>query len=268
MKLQSKKRGYSSVPLSFTRKMVIASISGNKKNAIHCVTEFDVTEPRNLIREYKEQNGITISFTAYLVRCLARTLEDHPGLNSFIRGKRLVLLDDVTISVLVERDLGEEKAPEPVGIQAAQKKRLKQIHDEIREAQKKEGTHLGSLSNASWISLIPAFLLKIFIKIADRNITLAKRYGKVAVTAVGMFSKSSTWFIPHGTATVLMTVGGITFKPVWQENQFESREMLQITASFDHEIVDGAPAARFMKEYAELVESGRLLNAEEISDPS
>jgi hypothetical protein len=178
------------------------------------------------------------------------------------------MLEDVTISVLVERDLGNEKAPEPVGIRAAQNKSLKQIHEEIRKAQHQEGNQLGNLSDTSWIRLIPAFLLKGFIKIADRNITMARRYGKVAVTAVGMFSKSSTWFIPHGTATVLLTVGGISTKPVWQNDQFVPKEMLDITASFDHEIVDGAPAARFMKQYAELVESGSLLNAEEITDHS
>ena len=38
------------------------------------------------------------------------------------------------------------------------------------------------------------------------------------------------------------------------------REILDITASFDHEIVDGAPAARFMKQYAELVEDGNLFH--------
>ncbi len=260
-----KKRGYTSVPLSFARKMVIASISGNKKNAIHCVTEIDVTEPRKRIREYLDESGVRISFTAYLVRCLARSLEDHPGLNSFIRGRKLVLLDDLTISVLVERDLGKEMAPEPVGIREAQNKKLRQIHNEIREAQKMEGDQLGNLSGSTWIRLIPAFLLKTFIMVADRNISLAKKYGKVAVTAVGMFSKSATWFIPHGTATVLLTVGGISKKTIETGEGFVSKEYLNITASFDHEIVDGAPAARFMKQFSELVESGNLLIPEELN---
>lgn len=42
----------------------IASISGNKKNAIHCVTGIDVTEPRRMIREHQEKSGIKLSFTA------------------------------------------------------------------------------------------------------------------------------------------------------------------------------------------------------------
>ena len=92
-----------------------------------------------------------------------------------------------------------------------------------------------------------------------RNIKMAKRYGKIAVTAVGMFSKTDTWFIPHGTATVLLTVGSITRKPIWHNEKSEPREMLHLTASFDHEIVDGAPAARFLKQFSEQVESGEIL---------
>lgn len=245
--------------------MVIASIAVNKRSAIHSLTEIDVTDARHLIREIHEKGGPKISFTAYLVSCLARTLKDHPELNSFIRPRKLVLLDDVTISVLVERELGDEKVPEPVGIQAAQNKSLLHIHEEIRAAQAKESKKLGDLTCSAWIRLIPGFLLKTFVRIADRNITMAKRYGKVAVTALGMFSNTDTWFIPHGTATVLLTVGSIVKKPVWRNEQSEPREMLHITASFDHEIVDGAPAARFIKQFSEMVEGGSLLDAKEVN---
>jgi pyruvate dehydrogenase E2 component (dihydrolipoamide acetyltransferase) len=78
---------------------------------------------------------------------------------------------------------------------------------------------------------------------------------------MGMFSRSATWFIPLGTATVLLTVCGISTKPVRQVDRFEPGEMLHITASFDHRIVDGSPAARCMKQYTELVENGSNLDA-------
>jgi hypothetical protein len=159
----------------------------------------------------------------------------------------------------VERELGDERVPEPVGIKAAQNLTLLEIHQEIRAAQAMESRQLGDLSGSTWIRMIPAFLLKFFVRIADRNLAMAKRYGKVAVTAVGMFSNNDTWFIPHGTATILLTVGNINTKPVWKNNRVEAREMLHLTASFDHEIVDGAPAARFLKQFSEEVESARLL---------
>jgi len=104
--------------------------------------------------------------------------------------------------VLIEREISGEKVPEPIGIKRAQEKTFYQIHNEIREAERRQGDRLGSLSNQTWIRLIPSFLLKTFIRIADKNIYMAKKYGKIAVSAIGMFSKAPIWFIPHGSATV------------------------------------------------------------------
>ena len=259
-----KNTGYKTIPVSFNRRAVIASASVTRdKNTIHCITEVDVSEPRRLIHEYFEKTGIKLSFTAYIVTCLAQVIKDYPLLNSFLKGRKQVILEDVTVNVLIEREIGGENVPEPIGINKAQLKTVKQVHDEIREAQKKSGDRLGSLSAMTWVRLIPGFLLRTFIRIADRNITMAKRYGKVCVTAVGMFTKETAWFIPHGTSTVLITVGGISEKIVKSDDKIVAREHLCLTASFDHNIVDGAPAARFMKQFTETIKNGKLLNLEQ-----
>ncbi len=254
------KKGFKSIPLTFNRRTVKASASVTRqKNTIYSLTEIDISETRRIIREYYEQTGEKVSLTAYIVTCLAHVLKDHPQLNSFIRGRKLILLDDVTISVLIEREITGEKVPEPIGIRQAQKKTLLQVQNEIKEAQKLQSGKLGNLSGAGWINLIPGFLLKTFIRLADKNIKMAIRYGKVAVTAVGMFSREAVWFIPHGSATVLITVGSISNKVVEIDGQLVSREHLCLTASFDHDIVDGAPASRFMNQFTETVKSGRMI---------
>ena len=258
------KNGYQSLPLSFNRRAVIASATVTKeKNAIHGFTEVDITVPRQLIKRHFERTGEKLSLTAYVVACLAQVIKEHPELNSFIKGRRNIILDDVTISVLIEREISGEKVPEPIGIKGAQEKTYHQIHNEIREAKKLQSDRLGSLSGQTWIRLIPGFLLRTFIRMADRNIYMAKRYGKIAVTAIGMFSKEPVWFIPHGTATVLITVGSISKKVVEIDGQFESREHLCLTASFDHNIIDGAPASRFMNEFIETIKSGKIIQPDE-----
>jgi pyruvate/2-oxoglutarate dehydrogenase complex dihydrolipoamide acyltransferase (E2) component len=255
-------KGYSSIPLSFNRRAVIASASVTReKNAIHSFAEIDISEPRRLMQEHFDKTGEKLSLTAYIVTCLAQTIKDHPQLNSFIKGRRLITLDDVTISVLIERDIAGERVPEPIGIRATQEKSFDEIHKAIRTAKIQAGDKLGSLSGISWFQLIPAFLLKTFIRMADKNIRMGKKYGKVAVTSIGMFSKEAVWFIPHGSATVLITVGSISHKVIDIEGRFESREHLCLTASFDHNIVDGAPASRFMNQFIETIKSGRLLKA-------
>ena len=191
---------------------------------------------------------------------MAHVIKQHPQLNSFIKGRRLIILDDVTVSVLIEKEMAGEKVPEPLAIKGAQEKLFRQIHDEIREAKNQQNDKLGSLTDSTWIRFIPNFLLKTFVRIADKNIHMAKTYGKVAVTAVGMFSKEAVWFIPHGSATVLITIGSISQKVVEIEGQLVSREHLCLTVSFDHNIVDGAPASRFMNQLVETIKDGNLLN--------
>jgi pyruvate/2-oxoglutarate dehydrogenase complex dihydrolipoamide acyltransferase (E2) component len=254
------KTGYKQIPLSFNRKAVIASATVTKeKNTFHSLTEVDISIPRKLISDYFQKTGIKLSLTAYIVTCLANTIKDHPLLNSFVKGNKQIILNDVTVSVLIEREIKGEKVPEPVAIKNAQTKSYLQINNEIRTAQNQQGQQLGSLSKMTWIKFIPGFLLRSFIRIADKNIKMGLRYGKVAVTAVGMFNKENVWFIPHGSATVVITVGSINSKLVKEDDNIVEREHLCLTASFNHDIVDGAPASRFMNQFIETVKSGKLL---------
>ena len=254
---RSLNRGYTSERISFNRKMVAASAAVTaRKSTIHSLCETDVTVPRRIMREHQERTGEKLSFTAYIVYCLAQVIREHPHLNAFRRGNRLITLDDVTVSVLVEREISGERVPEPLAIAAAQSLTFRQINDLIRSARARNDSALGGLTGMTWIRHIPGFLLKGFVRLADRNISLAKRYGKVAVTAVGMFSREPVWFIPHGSGTVLMTVGSIEKRMVFSGESHEEREFLCLTGSFEHDIVDGAPAARFMNQFLETLKSG------------
>jgi pyruvate/2-oxoglutarate dehydrogenase complex dihydrolipoamide acyltransferase (E2) component len=114
-----------------------------------------------------------------------------------------------------------------------------------------------------WVlRLVPGFLLRAFIWAASRSLSMADRYGKVAVTAVGMYGAGALWFLPLNAGTVAVTVGSIVERPVRSSEGFEGREHLCLTISFDHDIVDGTPAARYAKELAELLASGEALMEE------
>ena len=54
-------------------------------------------------------------------------------------------------------------------------------------------------------------------------------------------------------------MGGIAQKPGVHDGQVTVREYLQMTISFDHDIVDGAPAARFTRKFVELIETATVL---------
>ena len=255
-------KGYHAEPFGPNRRMVAAASAVNaEKHTIHLITEADITAARRLIAEHRERTGERLSLTAYVVACLARTFDGFPKFNAFRQGRRLIVLDDLTISVLFEREIDGESVPEPVGIQAANRKTFRQINDEIRAAQQHGGERLGAATGMAWIRFIPGFLLRTFIGLAARNIGMQKRYGVAGVTAVGMFGAGPLWLVPLTSATVTVAVGSIAQRTAWFDGVLQEREVLCLTLSFDHDIVDGAPATRFTRRFTQLLSS-----AEELCD--
>jgi len=269
--MAKKKPGYTAVPLSFQRKMVAASTApSHKQSNIQALIEVDISEPRRFIREHKQKTGEKLSLTAFVIACLAQTVYEHPYVNSFIKGNRLIMLDDVTISAMLEREIEGESVPEPIGIRAAQNKSYRQIYAEIRAAQQKVDAEFGGLNDMTWVKYIPGFLLKTFIRIASRNIAMMNRYGAIGVTSVGMFAtkNEALWLIPLvAGATVEVAVGGIVERPQLEDGKLESREHLCLTVTFNHDIVDGAPAARFLKRFSELLKDVSLLENSVAAQP-
>jgi pyruvate/2-oxoglutarate dehydrogenase complex dihydrolipoamide acyltransferase (E2) component len=261
-----RKKGYQVLPFTMNRRMVAASATvGREQNNVQAIIEVDISEPRRFIREYRQRTGERLSLTAYVAACLARAIAEYPNLNAFRKGRNLILLDDLTISVMVEREIGGEMVPEPFGIRAAQTKTYRQIHDEIRAAQAHRQDGLGGLSGMTWLRFIPSFLFCTFIRLASHSIRIMERYGTVSITSFGMFGNKNqaAWGIPIvGGATVAVAVGGIVERPCVNDGQLETREHLCLTATFNHDIVDGAPAARFLKRFSELLKNGELLRDE------
>jgi pyruvate/2-oxoglutarate dehydrogenase complex dihydrolipoamide acyltransferase (E2) component len=78
-----------------------------------------------------------------------------------------------------------------------------------------------------------------------------------------MFGAGAGWvvsFLPMHTLG--LAVGGITVRPGLIEGRLEPREVLCLTVTFDHDVVDGAPAARFAQQLKALLETGYGLEPE------
>ena len=87
----------------------------------------------------------------------------------------------------------------------------------------------------------------------------------MGVTAIGMFGKGGGWAIPFGVHTLDVALGGINEKPGAVDGRIEIREYLCLTLMFDHDIIDGAPAARFTQRFKELIENGYGLCEKELN---
>ncbi|MFG1912597.1 2-oxo acid dehydrogenase subunit E2 [Kribbella sp. NPDC048928] len=82
----------------------------------------------------------------------------------------------------------------------------------------------------------------------------------VGVTAVGMFGAGAGWGIGFQLHTLSVVVGGIARRPMLFQGVLVEREFLQLTVSVDHDVVDGAPAVRFVRRLRELLHTGSGLH--------
>ena len=232
------------------------------KHIIHGLFEVDVTTARQFIRDYEARTGEQLSFTAFIIACLGKAIDENKMVNSYRLGRRqLITFNDVDVNTMVERVTAEgEKVVMSYIVRAANRKTYRDINREIWDVQAKPADSVIPKSIqriGSVVFALPWVVRSIFWRmIAGNPYRWRKWGGTVSVTAIGMFGEGAGWGIPVVPNTLSVTVGGISKKPGVVEDRIEIREYLSLTISLDHEIVDGAPAARFAACLKDVIESG------------
>jgi pyruvate/2-oxoglutarate dehydrogenase complex dihydrolipoamide acyltransferase (E2) component len=234
---------------------------GVRRHVVHALLELDVTVARQRIRELAASGRDRLSFTAFVVASVARAVDEDRRLHAYRdwRG-RLVLFDEVDVVTLVESEVDAVAVPHVV--RAASRRTVRDVHEEIRRIQAAPGASAqrsGALARLSRFT--PGVLRRLFFRVLRRNPHWLKRTaGTTLVTAVGMFGAGAGFavgIVPLHTLCV--TVGGIAWRPAVVDGRVEPRELLSLTASIDHDLVDGAPAARFARRLRELIEGAEVL---------
>lgn len=233
-----------------------------RTHLIRGLLEVDVTEPRRLLHEHKAATGEAISFTGFLAACVGRAVAADRMVHACRNWRgQLVLFDDVDVALLVERESGGKKFPLAHVLRATDKKTVRQIHEEIRAVQSRpmSGREVQQLR---WLTAVPSPLRRLLLWSVMRQPRLRKQnVGTVALTAVGMFGRHGGWGLGAPSHSLSVTVGGIAEKPGVVDGRVAIREYLCLTLEFDHDITDGAPAARFTQCVIDLIESGDGLAA-------
>ena len=255
------KPGFEVRAFPLSRRLVTdAGVWSGRKHIIHVLAELDVTRARAVIRERAERTGERLSFTAFIIACVGRTVALDRVWHAYRKGGRLILFDEVDIATLVERDVEGAKLATFEVIRRAHERPVEDIHAQIRKAQSAKVEAMPGAAGWKAYLRLPGFLRRLLYVWLDRNPARRKELGgTVIVTAIGMYASGAGWGIPIASNTLTVTVGGIGTKPGIVDGRVEPREYLSLTVSFDHDIVDGAPAARFVSSLRELVESASLL---------
>jgi pyruvate/2-oxoglutarate dehydrogenase complex dihydrolipoamide acyltransferase (E2) component len=255
------------VPFPRMRSIVrtIARVAGNKY-FMRGLVEIDVTRARQFIREHKARTGESLSFTAFLAACVAHAVEMNKSVHAYRNWRnQLVLFDDVDINIQVERDMQGQKFSFPYIVRGANRKTVRAIHEEIRAAQ----AHPVSgreVKAATWVTLLPSFVQQMVFWVVSKSPHLFTQYmGTVELNAIGMFGSRGGWGIHIPFHTLSIVVGGIARKPGVVDERIEIRDYLNMTINFDHDMIDGAPAARFTQQLIDLIESGYGLDVSTVA---
>ena len=229
------------------------------KHIIHALWEADVTTPRHRIRQRKAATGETLSFTAFIIGCVAKAVDEDKYMHAYRKGRRqLVIFDEVDVTTLVEHEVDGEKIATPYVIRAANRKTLAEVHHEVRAAQEQKAREFRKVPwHEQLFFSLPAFIRVPLLGAVGNSPHLKKRVqGTVVVTAIGMFGTGAGWGIPMTNYTLSTTLGGIAEKPGIVDGRIQPQEYLSVTVSVDHDIVDGAPLARFSSRLKQLIERG------------
>lgn len=222
------------IELSGIRKIIAErmtmSVQTNASVTLH--TEVDATafvDLRALFNEELQQKEISLTYTDLLVKVVANTLQTHRQLNATLTEEGIQLIGEINIGVAVAL---EEGLVVPV-IRNANQIGLAAISDQIRTLAEKARNN----------QLTPSEL----------------QGGTFTLTNLGNFGVDAFTPIINPPECAILGVGRIIKKPVIHNDEIAIRSMLTLSLTFDHRVVDGAPAAQFLQTVSQYIQNPYLM---------
>ncbi|MGB6837567.1 MAG: dihydrolipoamide acetyltransferase family protein [Dehalococcoidia bacterium] len=199
--------------------------------------EIDMTEViklRNALIDQEETIGARITYTDILVLAIAKALKDNPIINSSVVGDEIKIWEDINIGVAVALEEGLEGGLIVPVVRNADQKSLIEINREIGSLVEKARTRRLMPDDVSG--------------------------GTFTLTNLGAFGGGwgfGTPIISQPQSAILGT-GSISDRPVVRDGQIVVRPIMTYSLTFDHRVIDGAPAAKFAARITQLLENPSL----------
>ena len=228
------------VPLKGLRKTIAQAMTKSMSTIPHAVNQDDADITRLLAlktkaKERAAQKNIHLTILPFVIKALMGALQEHPYLNAS--------LDDEKGEIVVKKYYN-------IGI----------------AVDTKDGLMVPVVKNARGKNLfqLAAELAEISEKARNRTINLADlKGGTFTITNFGAMGGIYGVPIIHHPEVAILGMGKILDKPVVVDGKIEIRKVLPLSLSFDHRVVDGAEAVRFMNTVIELLEDPGLILMEE-----
>lgn len=247
--------GYVLRPVPPHRQVVLDMLSSaTRRFPIHGIVELDVGRAK----ECMAGADPPVSWTGFVIATVARAVAAHPEVNARRVGNRVLYFEGVDVGATVERHVREDVVLTAVTIHDADQKSCAGISEELHQAklglQQERARGVSSV-----VARFPGPVRRRIVRTGARIPRVAATFRPaIGVTSLGMFSHGGGWGIPFAPLTLIVTVSGIVDRPVVREREVVVRPMMPVTLTFDHAVVDGAPAARFAETLRHLTESAAV----------
>ena len=239
-------RGLDVLTFPSNRRAVTAAVrAGRRIVPMHGLLEVDVTDARRLLAGHEPP----LSTTAFVIGAVARAVAAHPEVHAYRdwRG-RLVRHRQVDVQTLVEVPTEQGLFALVHVVRDADIRGVADISRElsgVRADITSTGTGRALQRLAPIAGRVPGVFPAMYA-VMSRSVRAHELAGTVQVTAVGMFAGGGGFAIaPPTLASTLVVVGGLSRRPRVVGEEIVVRDVLDLTVTIDHNVVDGAPATRF-----------------------
>ncbi|MCU1618163.1 MAG: 2-oxoacid dehydrogenase acyltransferase (Catalytic domain) [Modestobacter sp.] len=260
--MPTRERGVTSRPFPSSRRLVTAAVrAGRRIVPMTGLFQVDITQARRRLAE----TDPPLSLTAYVVACVGRAAADHPQVHAYRdwRG-RLVEHRHVDVQVLIEVPTDQGPFGLVHVVRDADIRSVAEISIEIRAVK----AHPSSTGNGRLLDTLAPTLGRVpglyrgMYAVMSRSHRVHDAIGTVQVTALGMFADGGGFAIaPPSLASLAIVVGGISTSPVEVDGHIATIELLDLTVTIDHNVVDGAPATRFGADLRRILQDAVVLAA-------
>ena len=227
--------GVQAIKLAGLRKLVAENVVKGFFSAppVTLVAEVDMTDcvslREQLLPEVEKAYGTRLTYTDLIVKAVARALCEHPMMNATLQDDQILIHTDINVGVAVAV---EDGLLVPV-VKNADRKPLGEISRELRELADRARAGKSTPEDLSG--------------------------GTFTITNLGAYDVEMFNPVLVPGQTGILGVGRIGEKPAIRDGQVVARHLMNLCLTFDHRVLDGAPAARFLQRVKQLLESPMLL---------
>ena len=219
------------VPMTPIRRQIAEHMVASKHTSAHVYTVVEV-EMTHVVaarerfkKEFEQRHGIKLTFTPFIVRACVEAIKELPIINSSVEGTNIILKRDVNIGIAVALENG---LIVPV-IKRADEKNFLGVARAVQDLADRARSKRLSVDDVQG--------------------------GTFTITNPGSFGGLFGLPIINQPQVAILGVGAIEKRPVVRDDAIAIRHMVYLSISYDHRVIDGAAAERFMGKVKSVLEN-------------